>query len=173
MSNLDQLKERLPDYARDQRINLGVLTSSTALTPAQAWTIALASAMTTRQKDLIAAIENDAVGVLEPGAIQAAKGAATVMGMNNVYYRFNHFMGESTEYGQMPARLRMQIIGNPGIDKLDFELACLAASAITGCESCVRAHEKVVRERGGTKEMVQDAVRIAAVVNAVAIALPL
>lgn len=172
MPNLDQLKERLPDYARDQRINLGVITSSTALTPAQAWTIALTSAVTTKQRDVIAAIEADAATVLGSAAIDAAKGAATVMGMNNVYYRFNHFMGDAAEYGQMPARLRMQIIGNPGIDKLDFELACLAASAITGCETCVRSHEKVVRERGGTKEMVQDAVRIAAVVNAVAIALP-
>src|SRR5690606_17736190 len=153
------------DYARDQRINLGVLTSSTALTPAQAWTIALASAVTTKHKDVIAAIEGDAATALEPTAITAAKGAATVMGMNNVYYRFVHFMGEAAEYGQMPARLRMQVIGNPGIDKLDFELACLAASAITGCETCVRSHEKVVRERGGTKEMVQDAIRIAAVVN--------
>ncbi|HEY5946011.1 MAG TPA: carboxymuconolactone decarboxylase family protein, partial [Kofleriaceae bacterium] len=75
------------------------------------------------------------------------------------------------EFSAMPARLRMQVIGNPGIDKLDFELACLAASAIAGCEACVRSHEKVVRERGGTKEQVQDAVRIAAVLNGVAVAL--
>lgn len=171
MSNLDQLKDRLPDWAKDQRINLGVLTSSTALSPAQAWTIALTCAVTTKHKDLVAAVEGDASTVLQPPAIAAAKGAAQIMGMNNVYYRFTHFMGEGAEYAQMPARLRMQIIGTPGIDKLDFELACLAASAITGCETCVRSHEKAVRERGGTKEMVQDAVRIAAVLNAVAIAL--
>jgi lipoyl-dependent peroxiredoxin subunit D len=80
-------------------------------------------------------------------------------------------MGAASEYDHMPARLRMQIIGNPGIDKLDFELACLATSAIAGCETCTRSHEKAVRERGGTKEQVQDAVRIAAVLNGVAIAL--
>jgi lipoyl-dependent peroxiredoxin subunit D len=170
--SIDQLKDRLPDYARDLRINLGVIGSSTALTPSQAWTIALATAMTTRNKDVIAAVEADAVAQLSPEAVTAAKGAAAIMGMNNVYYRFVHFMGDASEYGHMPARLRMQVIGNPGIDKLDFELACLAASAITGCETCVRSHEKVVRERGGTKEMVQDAVRIAAVMNAVAVALP-
>ena len=172
MSSIDQLKDRLPDYARDLRINLGVIASSTALSPAQAWTIALASAVTTRHAEVVTAVEADASTLLEAGAIAAAKGAAAVMGMNNVYYRFNHFMGDASEYGQMPARLRMQIIGNPGIDKLDFELACLAASAITGCETCVRSHEKAVRERGGTKDMVQDAVRIAAVLNAVAVALP-
>jgi len=169
-TNLDQLKDRIPDYARDARINLGALTSSTALSAQQAWTIALTSAATTKPRDLIAAIEAD--GGLSAEIANAARGAAAIMAMNNVYYRFTHFMGEGSEYGHMPARLRMQIIGNPGsIDKLDFELACLAASAITGCETCVRSHEKAVRDKGGTKEMVQDAVRIAAVVNAVALAL--
>ena len=167
---MDALKDKLPDYAKDLRINLGVITSSTALSPQQAWTVALTSAMTTKQRDLVAAVE--AEGKLGPEAVNAAKGAASIMGMNNVYYRFLHFMGDASEYGHMPARLRMQIIGSPGIDRLDFELACLAASAITGCESCVRAHEKAVREKGGTHAMVQDAIRIAAVVNAVAIALP-
>ncbi len=172
MSKLDQLKERIPDYARDLRINLGVIGSSTALSPQQAWTIALASAVITRHRDLIAAVEGDAAAQLDAKALDAAKGAAAIMGMNNVYYRFLHYLGEAGEYSHMPARLRMQVIGNPGIDKLDFELACLAASAISGCESCVRSHEKAVRERGGTKDMVQDAVRIAAVLNAVAVALP-
>jgi alkyl hydroperoxide reductase subunit D len=169
---LDELKERIPDYARDLRINLGVITSSTALTPVQAWTIALTCAATTRQMALVAAVEADAALAEVPAAaIAAARGAAAIMGMNNVYYRFLHFMEETAEYGHMPARLRMQLIGNPGIDKLDFELACLAASAINGCEACVRSHEKAVRERGGTKEHIQDSVRIAAVINGVATAL--
>jgi lipoyl-dependent peroxiredoxin subunit D len=171
MTKLDELKDRLPDYARDLRINIGVIGSSTALSPQQAWTVALTSAATTRNRDLIAAVEADAATQLEPSALAGARGAAAIMGMNNVYYRFVHFMGEGSEYGHMPARLRMQVIGNPGIDKLDFELACLAASAIAGCETCVRSHEKAARERGGAKEQVQDAVRIAAVLNGVAVAL--
>lgn len=171
MAKLDDIKERLPDYARDLRINLGVIGSSTALSPAQAWTIALTCATMTRNRDLAGAVAEDAAATLEPNALDAARGAAAIMGMNNVYYRFLHFMGNESEYGHMPARLRMQVIGNPGIEKLDFELACLAASAISGCESCVRSHEKAVRERGGSKEQVQDAVRIAAVLNGVAVAL--
>jgi lipoyl-dependent peroxiredoxin subunit D len=171
MANLDQLKEHIPDHARDLRINLGVIDSSTALSAAQAWTIALACAVTTKQLTLTDAIAAVAADKLEPAAIAAARAAAAIMGMNNVYYRFVHFMGEASEYGHMPARLRMQVIGNPGIAKLDFELACLAASAINGCEVCVRSHENAVRERGGTKEMVQDAVRIAAVLAGVAVAL--
>jgi alkyl hydroperoxide reductase subunit D len=173
MSNLDQLKERLPEYAKDQRINLGVLGSSTVLSPAQAWLIGVACANTTKNKSVIDAIEADA-NELAPEAVTAGRGAAVVMGMNNVYYRFVHFMSDGGEdaYGKLPARLRMQFIANPGVPKLDFELACLAASAITGCETCVVAHEKSVRDAGGSKEMVQDAVRIAAVLNATAVALP-
>jgi lipoyl-dependent peroxiredoxin subunit D len=167
MANLDQLKDRVPDHARDLRINLGAITSSTALTPAQAWTIAVTCATTTRVTAVIDAVEGDAP--LPPEAIAAARGAAAIMAMTTVYYRFVHFTGD--EYKQLPARLRMQLIGSPGVPKLDFELACLAAAAIAGCESCVRAHDASARERGASKEMIQDAVRIAAVLNGVATAL--
>ncbi len=169
--SIDQLKERIPDYAKDLRLNLGVISASTALTPLQAWGTAIAAAVTAKHPDVLAAVIADAAAHMSPEAITAAKGAAAIMGMNNVYYRFVHMMGDAAEYGAMPARLRMQIIGKPGVEHLDFELWCLAASTITGCEQCVRSHEKVVRERGGSKEAVQDAVRIAAVVHGVALTL--
>jgi alkyl hydroperoxide reductase subunit D len=92
------------------------------------------------------------------------------MAMNNVYYRFRHMVGKPA-YQQKPARLRMnrltQLLGG----KADFELACLAVSAINGCEACVRAHEKAVLEAGLSEEHVHDAVRVAATVNAAATAL--
>ncbi|MDB4960223.1 MAG: ahpD [Myxococcales bacterium] len=169
--SLEQLKDRVPDHARDLRLNLGVIAGSTALTPQQAWGTALAAAVTSRNAEVLAAVEADAAAHLTPEAQTAARGAASIMGMNNVYYRFVHMMGDTAEYGAMPARLRMQIIGKPGVEHLDFELWCLASSAITGCEQCVRSHEKVVRERGGSKEVVQDAVRIASVIHAVALTL--
>lgn len=169
--SLDQLKDRIPDHAKDLRLNLGVIAGSTALTPQQAWGTALAAAVTSRSPDVVAAVVADAAAHLSPEAQAAARGAASIMGMNNVYYRFVHMMGHEAEYGSMPARLRMQIIGKPGVDHLDFELWSLACSAITGCEQCVRSHEKVVRERGGSKEAVQDAVRIAAVIHGVALTL--
>jgi len=168
---IDQLKDRLPEHARDQRINLGVIASATSLTPQQAWGTALAAATTARNPEVAAAIAADAAAHLSPEAIHAARGAGSIMGMNNVYYRFLHMMGDGSEYAQLPARLRMQIIGKPGVDQIDFELWCLASSAIGGCEACVRSHEKVFRAKGGTKEQVQDAVRIAAVIHAVALTL--
>jgi alkyl hydroperoxide reductase subunit D len=174
MTSLDRLKDRLPDHARDLRINLGVIAAATALSPPQAWGTALAAAITSRNAEVVAAIEEAAAAHLPPEALAAARGAASIMGMNNVYYRFVHMIdsGENVApYGQMPARLRMQIIGRPGAPHLDFELWCLAASAITGCEACVRSHERSVRDKGGTPGQVHEAVRIAAVMHAVALTL--
>jgi alkyl hydroperoxide reductase subunit D len=168
--SIEQLQNRIPDHAKDLRINLGIIAGSTALAPEQAWTIALASAATSRNSEVLAAIRAEAAAKLSTEALSAALAAAAIMGMNNVYYRFLHFMGEDTEYHQMPARLRMQVLGRPGIAHLDFELACLAASAITGCEACVLAHEKTVRDKGGTTAQVHEAVRIAAVIHGAAIA---
>jgi len=170
-TSIDRLKERLPDHAKDLRINLGVVAGATALTPQQAWGTAVTAALTSRNAEVIAAIEEAAAAHLSAEAVTAARGAASIMGMNNVYYRFVHMMGDDSEYPQMPARLRMQIIGKPGVDSLDFELWCLAASAITGCEMCVRSHEKSVRDKQGSKEQVHEAVRIAAVIHAAALTL--
>jgi alkyl hydroperoxide reductase subunit D len=167
--SIERLKERLPDHARDLRVNLGAITSSTSLKPQQAWGTALAAAVASRNAEVVAAIADEAP--LSAEAEAAARGAAAIMAMNNVYYRFQHMMGDGSAYAQFPARLRMQILGRPGVDHVDFELWCLAASVIAGCESSVRAHETTVRERGGTEEQVQDAVRIAAVIHAVAITL--
>lgn len=89
------------------------------------------------------------------------------MGMNNIYYRFLHLV-EDAEYQSMPARLRMNVIGNPGIDKLDFELLSLAVSAVNGCGLCIISHERKLRDHGVTRETIQSAVRIAAVIHAVA-----
>ena len=166
--SLDALKERLPDYARDLKINHGVITGASSLTPRQHWGTAVAAALATRQREVIAAITAAAAPHLDDVALRAARGAASVMAMNNVYYRFLHFVGEGNDYQALPARLRMQLIGNPGVDALDFELWCLAASAVTGCGACVVSHDKVVRQKGATAPQVQDAVRIAAVVHALA-----
>ena len=169
--SIERLKAQLPDHARDLRINLGVIAGAATLSPQQAWGTAVAAAITSRNPEVVAAIEDAARAHLSPEAMAAARGAASIMAMTNIYDRFLHMMGEATEYPEMPVRLRIQLLGKPGVDALDFELWCLAASAITGCEMCVRAHEQSVRDRGGTAEHVHEAVRIAAVVHAVALTL--
>jgi alkyl hydroperoxide reductase subunit D len=93
------------------------------------------------------------------------------MGMNNIYYRYLHLLEGNDELKKLPARLRMTVIGKPGIEKVNFELYSLAVSAITGCGMCINAHVHEVR-KGGIEDLgIQSAVRIAAVANATAQAL--
>ncbi len=169
--SLDQLKDRLPDHARDLRINLGVLSADGVLTARQRWATALTSALASRNAEVIRAVSAAAAPHLDEPTTNAARAASSIMAMNNVYYRFLHFMGDGSEYKTLPARLRMQVIGNPGVDHADFELWCLAASAVTGCEQCVRSHEAVVRQKGLTAAHVQEAVRVASIVHALAVTL--
>lgn len=167
---LDSIRDQLPDYARDLRLNLGsVLTPQGApgLSERQIASLALATAIAARNPQLVRAIESWAQPQLDAAQAQAARAAAAIMGQNNIYYRFLHLV-EDAEYQTMPARLRMNVIGNPGIDKLDFELLSLAVSAVNGCGMCVTAHERKLREGGIGRESIQSAVRIASVMHAVA-----
>ncbi|HEY6515973.1 MAG TPA: carboxymuconolactone decarboxylase family protein [Steroidobacteraceae bacterium] len=170
MTTLDTLRDALPDYARDLKLNLGSVLSpagAPGLTERQIWAIALGAAEASRNPAFAAAIGALASAHLDAAYQTGARAAAAIMGMNNVYYRFLHLV-EDPEYGSMPARLRMNVIGNPGIDKVDFELVSLAVSAINGCGTCVASHERQIRQHGLPREAVQSAVRIAATVHAVA-----
>ncbi|HEU4623630.1 MAG TPA: carboxymuconolactone decarboxylase family protein [Steroidobacteraceae bacterium] len=168
--SLDAIRDAIPDYARDLKLNLGSVLSAPGapgLSEKQIWGVAVASAIAARNPELARQIEVLAASHLDEAYLNAARAAAAIMGMNNVYYRFLHLV-EDVEYAQMPARLRMNVIGNPGIDKLDFELLSLAVSAVNGCGMCIVAHEKQLRKHEVSREAVQSAVRIAAVVHAVA-----
>ena len=170
MNTLDAIRDTLPDYARDLKLNLAsVLSPSGApgLSETQLWAVALAAAAASRNPRLCAAFDRLTAERLDAAYRQAAHAAAAIMGMNNVYYRFTHLV-EDSEYATLPARLRMNVIVNPGISKVDFELLSLAVSAINGCGTCIVAHERQLRNHGLTREAVQSAVRIAATVHAVA-----
>ncbi|MGA7803352.1 carboxymuconolactone decarboxylase family protein, partial [Bradyrhizobium sp.] len=130
----------------------------------------LATAIATRNPTVIAAMGAVSAEHLSSSAMTAAKAVASVMAMNNVYYRFVH-LASNKEYGAMPARLRMNVIGNPGVDKADFELWSLAVSAINGCGACMDAHEKALQEAGVTAAAIQTAVRFAAIIQSVAVAI--
>jgi lipoyl-dependent peroxiredoxin subunit D len=168
--SIQALKDRLPEYARDLKLNLGGVTTTSELTEQQLWGSVLTAAIVSRNPEVLAAVAAEAAGHLSPEAERAARAAAAIMGMNNVYYRFLHLAGND-EYDRLPARLRMQVIGKPGVEQLDFELWSLVASAINGCGSCLKSHDKVVRDKGATAAQVQDAVRVASVIHAVAVTL--
>ncbi|MET8094041.1 carboxymuconolactone decarboxylase family protein [Micromonospora sp. NPDC005220] len=168
--SLDAIMAALPEYARDIRLNLGSTIGASTLTPAQTWGTALACAVAARNPVVLREIAAEALGHLGPDGVEAAKGAAAIMAMTNIYYRATHLIGDE-QYASMPARLRMQIVARPGVDKSDFKLWCLAVSAINGCDVCLEAHEKALRGGGFTREQVHDALRISAVVHAAAVTL--
>ncbi|HEY0140767.1 MAG TPA: carboxymuconolactone decarboxylase family protein [Thermoanaerobaculia bacterium] len=172
MSAVEELRALIPEPARDIKLNLQSVLQPGSLTPAQRWGVAIASAVATRNERLRDALISDAKNEVGPEVIDDALAAAALMAMNNVYYRFRHLVGKES-YLTMPARLRMQRIAKPATNKADFELICLAVSAINGCEMCIRSHEAVVREGGLSEEQVHDAVRIASTINAAALALEL
>lgn len=168
--SIEALKDTLGDYAKDVKLNLGnVLTTDGApeLTPNQIYGIALASAYATKNAAVVAAVMGEVAATLTEAEVTAAKAAASIMGMNNIYYRFVHLVGDK-DYGALPAKLRMNVIGNPGIAKVDFELYSLAVSAINGCGMCMEAHVHEVSKAGVSKLGVQSSIRIAAVINAAA-----
>jgi len=164
---IDTIREALPDYAKDLKLNLSALLNDGTLSEQQRWGTLLATALAARNAKLVAAVAEEAARHLAPEAIVAAKAAASIMAMNNIYYRFTH-LATDPDYARMPARLRMNVIANPGVDKVDFELWSLAVSAINGCGMCIDAHDQVLRQAGVSREAIQQAVRIASVIHAVA-----
>ena len=164
--SLDTLKNSLPEYAKDLKLNLSSLARETVLSDETKWGVYLASAYAVGVETVVKNIEAEASDKLSAEAANGAKAAAAIMAMNNVYYRFVH-LASAKDYGTMPAKLRMNVIANPGVDKADFELWSLAVSAINGCGMCIDAHEAELRKHGVTTEQIQAAVRIASTVNAV------
>lgn len=165
--SLKDFAQTLPDFAKDIRLNVGSLLNEASLGDQRKYGLILACAHASGYKPLVEAAEAEVAGKLSPEAANAARAAAAVMAMNNVYYRFTHLAGNK-EYLTMPAKLRMNVIGKPGVEKADFELWSLAVSAVNGCGMCIDSHEKVLREAGISTEAIQAAVRIAATVHAVA-----
>ncbi len=165
--SLEQLREEIPEYAKDLKLNLSSVLRQTELNEQQLWGTAVACAFASNNDRLYKAVVADALQHLDEKAITAAKAAASIMGMNNVYYRFVH-LASNDRYGTMRTGLRMNVIRMHGVPQEDFELWSLAVSAINGCGVCIDSHERVVREKGLSEDAVQAAVRIAAVIHGVA-----
>jgi alkyl hydroperoxide reductase subunit D len=162
---LTELMETLPAYARDLKLNLSTLSQQKELTEQQIWGTLVASAVASRNSDLTKALLTEAASHLSPQALDAAKAAAAIMGMNNVYYRFQH-LTSNENYRTMP--LRMNVLRSHGVDQVDFELWSAAASAIKGCGACVDSHEKILRHKGLSEDAVLAAIRLASVIHGLA-----
>lgn len=164
---IQDVQSLIPDYGRDMRVNIENLLGEEAtpgLTPAQQFVVALACAYSLANKTLIDLVLEQGKAHLNDATREAAKSAATIMAMNNVYYRGQHLM-DDPGIKALPARLRMSVIGRPGVEKADFELMCYAVSAIAGCGQCLTAHAHEVRKQGLSDEAVQSALRLASVLT--------
>jgi alkyl hydroperoxide reductase subunit D len=164
--SIENLKNALPEYAKDLKLNLGSISRTTALNPEQLWGTLLATAAATRNPVVLKEISDEAADNLSAEAYNAALGAASIMGMNNVFYRGRGFL--EGKYDDLRAGLRMNIIGNPGVDKALFELWSFAVSAINGCGHCVAAHENTLREAGVDREAILEALKAGSIVAGVA-----
>ncbi len=170
---IETIRNHLPEFAKDLKLNLGsVLTESGSpdLNNKQIAAVALACAMAARNAYVYQHIVTFAEQHLDANEIAGAKMAASLMSMTNIYYRFTHLV-TNQEYASMPARLRMNGMANPGIDKVSFELASIAVSSINGCAMCLDSHEKNLMGHGVTTQAIQSSIRIAAVIFAVAVTL--
>jgi len=165
--SLKEFADTLPDYAKDLRLNVGSLLGDQVLGDQRKYGLLLSCAHATGYQPIVHAVEKEVEEKLSDAAKNAARAAAAIMAMNNVYYRFVH-LASNKEYGTLPAKLRMNVIGSPGIDKADFELFSLAVSAMNGCGMCIDSHEKVLRDHNVNAETIQTAVRVGAVIAAVA-----
>lgn len=167
---LESLRQALPDYARDIKLNLGSLLGPdgvTDLSPDQKWGSAIAAAIASRSLALLGVVEQQALLAIDEPSIEAARTAAAIMAMTNVYYRAVHMAGDA-ELSRLPAGLRMNGLTRHGALPLDFELFGLAASVVKGCEGCTKAHVEGARKHGATVQAIQAVIRIAAVIHAAA-----
>jgi alkyl hydroperoxide reductase subunit D len=167
--SITALKERIPDFGRDIRLNLeSVLSEDGApgLTLPQLWSTALACAYAIESPDLAEAILKDPqAALLGDEYREGARAAAAIMAMNNVYYRTTHLM-EDEALQKLPARLRMNIIGKPPVPKVDFEAMSFAVSALAGCGQCLTAHKNELRKAGMEDAGIHSLIRIASVIKA-------
>lgn len=168
---LEELIGGLPAYAKDLKLNYSSLVKqNTELTSQQLWGTAVVAAIATRNAELTTEVIAEAEAILSPTALDAAKAAAAIMGMNNIYYRFHH-LTSNEKYATLPSRLRMNVLRGHSIEPVDFELWCLVVSAVNACDKCVDSHEKVLREKGATEELINAAIRVASVIHAIGVVL--
>jgi alkyl hydroperoxide reductase subunit D len=161
---IDQVKEALPEYAKDTKLNLDAVINRSTLSKDEAEACALAAAVATGNGKIIGLLIGNIEDQVE---MNAALTAASLMAMNNVWYPFVEMAGDANLTG-LPAQLRMNAIASHGgTTKARFESYSLAASIVGKCHFCVKAHYDTLRKEGYTVEQLRDIGRIAAVMTSV------
>lgn len=163
MSWTDSIKDNLPEYAKDIRLNLDAVLLRSTLDPVVAQGCALASAFAAGNPRLARVIDS---AIDERKEADAALTAASIMAQNNVWYPYVEMANDPALKG-LPAGLRMNgIMNHGGTSKARFESYSLAASIVGKCHFCVKAHYDTLRNEGLSTEQLRDIGRIAAVITA-------
>ena len=161
---VDQLKEGLPDYAKDTRLNIDAVIKRSTLDNLEAQCVALAATFATGNTKLWTWISSNIEDAKER---DAAITAASLMAMNNVWYPYVE-MAADAQLSGLPAQLRMNAIAtHGGTTKARFEAYSLAASIVGKCHFCIKAHYDTLKKEGYPVEQLRDIGRIAAVMTAV------
>ncbi|MBZ3903521.1 carboxymuconolactone decarboxylase family protein [Streptomyces griseiscabiei] len=168
--SLDALRSVIPDYAKDLRRNLDAVLGDSSLSEQQLWGTVLVTAIASRSAIVLRTLGPEAGARLSAEAYTAAKSAAATMALSNVFFRTRHLLSDH-EYGGLRTGLRMNVIGDPGVDRVDHEMWAFAVSAINGCGECLDSHERALRAAGVSRESVQEVFRVASVVGAVGVTL--
>ncbi|MES1178696.1 MAG: carboxymuconolactone decarboxylase family protein [Myxococcales bacterium] len=170
MSALEAIRAEIPEVAKALRADLSAVLASGALAVPERWGVAIAAALSSRSRRLAEALVASRPEEVSMQTVEDAVAAAALMGMSNVFHRFQDLVGKPS-YQQKPAKLRMKRQALPATTSAAFELFSLVVSAVNACEACVRAHEAALLQHGTTEDQVHDAIRIASVVHGVAVAL--
>jgi alkyl hydroperoxide reductase subunit D len=168
MSWVDRVKESIPDHAKDIKLNLDAVMNRSGLDAVDAHACAFAAAVSAGNGDLAFHIDNDPQSPLKDSdESKAAKTAAALMGMNNMYYPFVE-MADDPDLKGLPPGLRMNAYAtHGGVSKKKFEMYALAASIVGKCHFCVKNHYDNLRKEGMTVQELQAVAKIASVINAV------
>ena len=166
--SLDEIKDKVPDWAKDLRINLGNVLSeegSPGLNKTQIFGSSLACAFAEKNKFLSENIKKEAGESLTEEELFGIKASVALMGMNNVYYRGLH-LAENSDLSKLPARLRMTMMKSHGISQKNFEIYSLAISLLSGCGMCIKSHTEVLKKEGLSLEGIQSVFRISSLIKA-------
>ena len=167
MSWVDTIKNSIPDHSKDIRLNLDAVINRSGLDEVDAHACALAAALSANNGPLAYLIQSNSILTDNSAECDAAKTAASLMGMNNVYYPFVE-MTEDPQLKGLPAGLRMTAYAtHGGVSKKKFEMYALCASIVGKCNFCVKSHYDLLKKEGMTVTELQAVGKIAAVVNAV------
>ncbi len=169
-TSLVRMSEVDSKYLRDLKLNVSAVLKSKNLNTKEAALLALVVAVTEKNDALIAAFEKmcarDEATAEEIAEVHAC---ASLLSLNNVFYRFRHYMKGNEYYNNTPAGIRMSIMMNPVLGKEFFELMSIVVSALNGCEQCVTSHEHSVKELGTSEARIYDAVRLGAVIRSLSV----